>query len=209
MRASSIETRCAPRSGDSRARDALWRHADDIMDVSRATAPRQRLHPRPGPCLSFQPKPEPPAGSTCAQTDCADSPARLNQIDYPTRRSRRFRHRSGTPICMHPGGSRRFLHLRASMEPQRRTLRYCLKYSDYPHRLDHPMCARCTTRSWPRCTSSPPAGPLMAVQIALTPTGYPARIARRDKASRPCACWTGSSDTLPRMNVGAFPRNTR
>lgn len=193
-----------PSQGDYARADALLAGTlDDIMDASIAGdgAPAAAAAPAPRPMPQLQPKPEPQPVQP-VQTDCADSPA-LSQIDLDKAQqtlSASLRYANSHEFRRFTTG---FLHLRASMEPQL-YFRYCLKYSDYLHRLDHPMC-EVYDAELAALYQQPPAG-LMAVQIALTLTGYPGALRGAIKhLDRAGVLDRFISDTLPRMNVGDKP----
>ncbi|MFR2457816.1 MAG: hypothetical protein ACLTAO_01440 [Christensenellales bacterium] len=191
-----------PSQGDYARADALLAGTlDDIMDASiagdGAPAAAAAPAPRPRPQPKSEPQPVQPV-----DTDCADSPA-LSQIDLDKAQqtlSASLRYANSHEFRRFTTG---FLHLRASMEPQL-YFRYCLKYSDYLHRLDHPMC-EVYDAELAALYQQPPAG-LMAVQIALTLTGYPGALRGAIKhLDRAGVLDRFISDTLPRMNVGDKP----
>ncbi len=187
-----------PSSGDYARADALLAGTlDDVMDTSLADdgAPAVKVEQKPkapkaaAPVREQEPEVEP--GSAPTQSDLEKAQQTL---------SASLRYANSHEFRRFTSG---FLRLRTSMDPLM-YFRYCLKYSDYLHRLDHPMC-EIYDAELAALYQQPPVG-LKPVQIALTLTGYPGAlsgtITHIEKAG---VLDKFLNDTLPLMNVGDKP----
>lgn len=190
-----------PSTGDYARADALLAGTlDDVMDAAlsddsvparldrpadepRAAAPAQEAPARPQPDDAAPPD---AAGLERAQQALSASLRYANSHEF-----RRFT--SG------------FLALRRSMDAPL-YFRYCLKYSDYLHRLGHPMC-EVYDAELAELYKAPSAG-LVPAQIALTLTGYPGALRGAVRhLERAGALERFIGEALPRMNAGDKPED--
>lgn len=189
-----------PSNGDYARADALLVGTlDDIMDASLADDGAPATAPAPAPQQTNTPAPVKQTEPSIEYTS-VPAPSQTDLDRAQQTLSASLRYANSHEFRRFTTG---FLRLRTGMEPQL-YFRYCLKYSDYLHRLDHPMC-EVYDAELAALYQQPPAG-LMAVQIALTLTGYPGAlrgaIKHLDQAG---ALDKFLSDALPRMNVGDKP----
>ncbi len=187
-----------PSSGDYARADALLAGTlDDVMDTSLADDDVPAINVRQ---ISEASKEAAAARDAETEPDNGAAPTQSDLEKAQQTLSASLRYANSHEFRRFTSG---FLHLRTGMDALM-YFRYCLKYSDYLHRLDHPMC-EIYDAELAALYQQPPTG-LKPVQIALTLTGYPGAlsgtITHIDKAG---VLDKFIMDTLPLMNVGVKP----
>jgi hypothetical protein len=189
------ELHAQPSQGDYERADALLAGTlDDIIDSAMADDSRVHSSAPAQPSAQGNAQPEPEGGMDI------EAPASSELERAQQMLSASLRYANSHEFRQFTAG---FMKLRTGMEPSL-YFRYCLMYSDFLHRLDHPMC-EVYDAELAALYRQPPTG-LLSAQVALTLTGYPGALSGAIRhLERSGTLESFINDAMPRMSAGDKP----